>query len=137
AGVSAHWQVVLGAIAALTMTGGNVIALVQTNIKRMLAYSAIAHAGYLLVGMTAVDSNAGASVLYYLLAYAFTNLGAFGVVIALERRGAASDLISDYRGLSARAPALAGAMTIFLLSLVGVPPLAGVCSQFYPFFAAC
>ena len=118
------------------MTVGNLIAIVQTNIKRMLAYSAIAHAGYLLVGMTAAGPQAGSAVLYYLLAYAFTNLGAFAVVVALEHRASISDEISDYRGLSRRAPALAGAMTIFLLSLTGVPPLAGFIGKFYVFSAA-
>src|SRR6202040_1979818 len=111
--------------------------LVQTNIKRMLAYSAIAHAGYILVGMTAVASlRAGGAILYYLLAYAFTNLGAFAVVIALERRGAVTNLISDFRGLAERQPLLAGAMTIFLLSLTGVPPLGGFVGKFYIFSSA-
>jgi NADH-quinone oxidoreductase subunit N len=130
-----HWQSVLWVIAALTMTGGNLIAVVQTNIKRMLAYSAIAHAGYLLLGMAA-GVNSGPAILYYLLAYAFTNLGAFAVVIAVERRGAASNLISDFRGLAERQPLLAGAMTIFLLSLVGVPPLGGFVGKFYIFSSA-
>jgi len=130
-----HWQSVLWVIAALTMTVGNVIAAVQTNIKRMLAYSAIAHAGYLLLGMAA-GVQSGPAILYYLLAYAFTNLGAFAVVIALEHRGAASNLISDFRGLAERQPLLAGAMTIFLLSLTGVPPLAGFVGKFYIFSSA-
>jgi NADH-quinone oxidoreductase subunit N len=133
--VGPHWQSVLWVIAALTMTAGNVIAVVQTNIKRMLAYSAIAHAGYLLLGMAA-GVQSGPAILYYLLAYAFTNLGAFAVVIALEHRGAASNLISDFRGLAERQPLLAGAMTIFLLSLTGVPPLAGFVGKFYIFSSA-
>ncbi|MBF6569482.1 MAG: NADH-quinone oxidoreductase subunit N [Candidatus Binataceae bacterium] len=133
---SAHWSWVLWVIAALTMTLGNLSALVQTNIKRMLAYSAIAHAGYILVGMAAAGPQAGGAILYYLLGYAFTNLGAFAVVIALERRGTAGDRISDYRGLAARHPALAGVMTLFLLSLTGVPPLAGFLGKFYIFSAA-
>jgi len=109
---------------------------VQTNIKRMLAYSAIAHAGYVLVGMIAASPEAGSAVLYYLLGYAFTTLGAFAVVVALERRGVAGDLIADYRGLSTRSPALAGAMALFLLSLSGIPPLAGFVGKFYVFSAA-
>jgi len=117
------------------MTGGNVIAIVQTNIKRMLAYSAIAHAGYLLLGMAA-GVQSGPAILYYLLGYAFTNLGAFSVIIALERRGVSSDLISDFRGLAERQPLLAGAMTIFLLSLAGIPPLAGFVGKFYIFSSA-
>ncbi len=134
--VAAQWTWVLWAIAALTMTAGNVIALVQSNIKRMLAYSAIAHAGYLLVGMTAADSAAGGAILYYLLGYAFTNLGAFAVVAALETRGAPHDQVSDYRGLATRHPMLAAAMALCLLSLTGVPPLAGFVGKFYLFAAA-
>lgn len=134
--VSADWTWVLWVVAAITMTTGNLIALVQTNIKRMLAYSAIAHAGYILVGMTAVGAQAGSAVLYYLLAYAFTNLGAFAVVVALERAGEPSNLISDYRGLAERRPALAAVMAIFLFSLTGVPPLAGFVGKFYIFSAA-
>jgi NADH-quinone oxidoreductase subunit N len=133
--VGAHWQTVLWVVAALTMTGGNVIAVVQTDIKRMLAYSAIAHAGYLLLGMAA-GVRSGPAILYYLLGYAFTNLGAFAVVIALEHRGEVSNKISDFRGLASREPLLAGAMAIFMLSLAGVPPLAGFVGKFYIFSEA-
>jgi NADH-quinone oxidoreductase subunit N len=133
--IGAHWQTVLWVVAALTMTGGNLIAAVQTNIKRMLAYSAIAHAGYLLLGMAA-GVQSGPAILYYLLGYAFTNLGAFGVVIALERRGEVGNQISDFRGLSTRQPLLAGAMAIFLLSLAGIPPMAGFVGKFYIFSEA-
>jgi NADH-quinone oxidoreductase subunit N len=135
AAIGAHWQTVLWVVAALTMTGGNVLAVVQTNIKRMLAYSAIAHAGYLLLGMAA-GVQAGPAILYYLLGYAFTNLGAFAVVIALERRGEVGNRISDFRGLAERQPLLAGAMAIFLLSLAGIPPLAGFVGKFYLFSEA-
>jgi len=134
--VSADWSWVIWIIAALTMTVGNIVALVQTNIKRMLAYSAIAHAGYLLVAMAAVAPQAGAAMLYYLVGYVVANLGAFGVVTALERRGESNDLIQDYRGLAQREPALAAAMTIFLLSFVGVPPLVGFIGKFYVFSGA-
>ena len=134
--VSAEWSQALWVLAALTMTTGNVIAVVQTNIKRMLAYSAIAHAGYILVGMIAASAEGGAAVLYYLLAYAFMTLGAFGVVVALERRQHAGDMIADYRGLATRSPALAGAMAVFLLSFTGIPPLAGFMGKFYIFSAA-
>ncbi len=134
--VSADWSWVLWVVAALTMTVGNVVALVQTNIKRMLAYSAIAHAGYLLVAMAAVVPMAGAAMLYYLLGYVVANLGAFGVVTALERRGESNDLIQDYRGLAQRQPALAAAMAIFLFSFTGVPPLVGFIGKFYVFSAA-
>jgi NADH-quinone oxidoreductase subunit N len=130
--VGEHWQMVVWAVAALTMTTGNFIALVQTNIKRMLAYSAIAHAGYLLLGMAA-GVRSGPAILYYLLGYAFTNLGAFAVVIALERQGEVGNQISDFRGLATRQPLLAGAMAIFLLSLAGVPPMAGFFGKFFIF----
>ena len=134
--VSVDWTWVLWVIAAVTMTFGNVIALVQTNIKRMLAYSAIAHAGYLLVGMTTAAPESGAAILYYLLGYVVGNLGAFGVVTALEKRGESNDLIADYRGLARRQPALAGAMAVFLFSLAGIPPLTGFIGKFYIFSAA-
>jgi NADH-quinone oxidoreductase subunit N len=135
--VSAQWTMVLWMVAALTMTVGNMIALVQNNIKRMLAYSAIAHAGYIIVGMAASPSpQAGGAILYYLLGYAFTNLGAFAVVVALERGGEPHDLITDYRGLARSHPGLAAAMALFMLSLAGVPPLAGFVGKFYIFAAA-
>src|SRR5208283_5029351 len=96
--LSGQWTGVLWMVAALTMTVGNLSAVVQGNIKRMLAYSAIAHAGYLIVAMAAAPAHAaGGAILYYLLGYAFTNLGAFAVVVALERGGEPHDLITDYR----------------------------------------
>jgi NADH-quinone oxidoreductase subunit N len=135
--LSAQWSDVLWVIAVLTMTFGNVVALVQANIKRMLAYSAIAHAGYVIVGMAAASSfQAGGAILYYLLGYSFTNLGAFAVVIALERHGEVRDRIIDFRGLSRTHPALAATMALFMLSLAGVPPLAGFVGKFYVFSAA-
>ncbi len=135
-GVQTDWSMVLWVLAVLTMTTGNIVALMQTNLKRMLAYSAIAHAGYILVAMTAGTSIAGAAVLYYLLGYAFTNLGAFAVIIALSRRGHPHELISDLRGLGTREPALAAAMAIMLFSLTGIPPLAGFVGKFSVFSAA-
>ena len=102
-GVQADWMWVLWVLAVLTMTTGNIVALLQTNLKRMLAYSAIAHAGYILVAMTAGTSAAGCAILYYLLGYAFTNLGAFAIIIALGRRGHPNESISDLRGTGARA----------------------------------
>jgi NADH-quinone oxidoreductase subunit N len=134
--ISTEWTQVLWILAVLTMTAGNVIALVQSNIKRMLAYSAIAHAGYVIVGMAAGDRGAGGAILYYLLAYAFTNLGAFAVVVALDRGAESHDEIADYRGLARDHPGLAVAMALCLLSLTGVPPLAGFVAKFYIFAAA-
>jgi NADH-quinone oxidoreductase subunit N len=135
--ISAQWSDVLWVLAVLTMTAGNLVALVQGNIKRMLAYSAIAHAGYVILGMAAASSHqAGGAILYYLLGYSFTSLGAFAVVIALERAGETRDRITDFRGLSRTHPGLAAAMALFMLSLAGVPPLAGFVGKFYLFSAA-
>ncbi len=134
--VRAEWAMVLWVMAALTMTAGNLIAVMQSNVKRMLAYSAIAHAGYILVAMTAGGPSAGTAILFYLLGYAFTNLGAFAVIIALSKRGEAHEAISDLRGLASRQPLLAAAMALFMLSLTGVPPLAGFIGKFYLFAAA-
>ncbi|HXX38222.1 MAG TPA: NADH-quinone oxidoreductase subunit N [bacterium] len=121
------WVPVLGVLAAVTMSVGNLLALSQQNVKRMLAYSAIAHAGYMMIGVVALAASPTAvgsgiaAVLYYLLAYVFTNIGAFGVVIAAER-ALGSDAIPDYAGFGRRAPVLALAMTVFMLSLTGIPP---------------
>jgi NADH-quinone oxidoreductase subunit N len=130
-----QWSGVLWVLAALTMTAGNLIAVVQDNIKRMLAYSAIAHAGYIMIGMCSSPA-AGASILYYLLAYTFATIGAFAIVIALERRTEIDISIAGFRGLGRTHPGLAAAMTLFMLSLTGVPPLAGFVGKFYIFSAA-
>ncbi len=135
-GMRSEWEGILWVLAVLTMTVGNVTALVQRNIKRMLAYSSIAHAGYLLIALVAANELAGAALLYYLVAYVFMNLGAFGVVIAVGQRGEPNEAISDYAGLGFRHPALAAAMSLFLLSLTGVPPLVGFTGKFYIFSAA-
>lgn len=133
--VSERWTMVLWVLAALTMTVGNISALVQAGIKRMLAYSAVAHVGYVLVAMAAAPApSAGGAILYYLLGYSFATLGAFALVIALER--GTGTLITDYRGLSRSHPGLAAAMALFMLSLAGVPPLAGFVGKFYIFSAA-
>jgi NADH-quinone oxidoreductase subunit N len=137
------WASVFAALAVITMTWGNVAALRQDNIKRLLAYSSIGHAGYLLIGVVAagVAGDAGPDVarpalLYYLLAYTFTTLGAFGVVAFVGRRGDERQNVDDWAGLAARHPGAALAMTIFLLSLGGIPPTAGFFGKFYVFRAA-
>ncbi|MGC8604418.1 MAG: NADH-quinone oxidoreductase subunit N, partial [Desulfomonilaceae bacterium] len=130
------WGHILWVLAALTMILGNLAALVQTNIKRMLAYSSIAHAGYIMVGMVAGTPNGAAGVLYYLLAYIFTNLGAFAVVTMVGRKGEANINLDDYRGLGKVHPTLALAMSIFLFSLAGIPPTAGFIGKFTIFGAA-
>jgi NADH-quinone oxidoreductase subunit N len=133
--LAGHWTSLLGVLAALTMTVGNVVAVSQRSVKRMLAYSSIAHAGYALLGLVA-DSPAGsAALLYYLTVYGFMNIGAFGVLIALGRRGETSDRLGDLAGAGFRHPLLALCLTAFLLSLAGVPPMAGFIGKFYLFSA--
>jgi NADH-quinone oxidoreductase subunit N len=127
---------VLWVLSVLTMTVGNVTALLQRNIKRMLAYSSIAHAGYVLVGMVAGGEAGGSALLFYLIGYAFMTLGAFAVVIALGRRGQPNELLDDYAGVGFRSPFLGVAMIIFMLSLAGFPPLVGFMGKFYLFSAA-
>jgi NADH-quinone oxidoreductase subunit N len=139
--ISADITPILAVLAALTMIVGNVVAIVQTNIKRLLAYSSIAHAGYILMafvpyGQKGVAATAVASGLFYLVAYAITNFGAWAVVIALEKTEGRGLNIDDYAGLSKRHPALAAAMTVFMLSLTGVPPTLGFVGKFYLFSAA-
>ena len=129
---------ILWALSALTMFLGNVVAIAQRNIKRMLAYSSIAHAGYILMalvpyGDSRVSSDAIASALFYLLAYAVSSLGAWAVVIALERAEQKGLALDDYAGLSRKYPGLAAAMTVFMLSFTGVPPTLGFIGKFYLF----
>jgi len=133
---SDRWSWLLWIAAALSMSIGNLAALLQTNIKRMLAYSAIAHAGYVLVAFTAHSSDGVTAVLFYLAAYAFMNIGAFIVVSHLGGQGERYLEIEDYAGLGFRFPFLAGALAVFLLSLVGVPLTAGFLGKFYVFRAA-
>jgi NADH-quinone oxidoreductase subunit N len=131
---------VFWALAALTMILGNVIAIAQTNIKRLLAYSSIAHAGYILMAFVPYGNPDVAPVsiaagLFYLVAYAITNFGAWGVVIALEKSEGRGLEIGDYAGLARKHPALAAAMTVFMLSLIGLPPTLGLVGKIYLFRA--
>ena len=132
---SEYWLPMITGLAVLTMTFGNLVALTQTNIKRLLAYSSIAHAGYVLVAFVAYSELGVASAIYYLIAYVVTNLAAFGVVI-LFARTAGTDEIKHYAGMSRRSPYLALAMLVAFLSLAGMPPLAGFFAKFYVFAAA-
>jgi NADH-quinone oxidoreductase subunit N len=139
---TAVWAPGFAIMAVLTMTIGNVVALTQTNIVRLLAYSSIAQAGYMLLPLGVVDGaspeilrEAFAASLTYILIYSFMNIGAFAVVIAVARKQP-SNLISDYEGLAQREPGLAAAMMFFLLSLAGIPPLAGFWAKFFVFSAA-
>jgi NADH-quinone oxidoreductase subunit N len=128
------WPVLLAAISALTMTLGNLGALHQTNLKRMMAYSSIAHAGYILMGFVALSETGINAMIFYVVVYLFMNLGVFAVLIALSR-WMPSDRMEAYRGLGARAKFPAFAMTVFLFSLTGIPPMAGFIGKFYLFAA--
>ena len=135
------WVLILAVLAAITMIVGNVSAIAQSNVKRMLAFSSIGHAGYILMGVLAAGNPSSASrgiegFLFYLLAYALTNLGAFAVLIALEQRGEAAWDLADFAGLWGRRPFLATAMALCMFSLAGVPPTAGFWGKFYVFTAA-
>ncbi len=134
--VGTSWSGIFWAIAILTMIGGNILAATQTNVKRMLAYSSIAHAGYILVGVALNNGVGLASVLFYLGAYTFMNIGAFGAVLALERREGQGTDLGDYAGLARRQPVLAGAMALFLLALAGFPGTAGFPAKWYVFYGA-
>lgn len=131
-----HWRSVLWLAAAMTMIFGNVAALTQNNVKRLLAYSSIAHAGYALMGVVAATPMGSWSLLMYMLVYTFMNLGAFGFVILLESKGYAGETVEDYAGLARRHPAAAALMLIFLLALAGIPPTAGFMGKLYLFAAA-
>jgi len=136
----AHWGTFVAVLAAAAMVVGNITAVLQSNIKRMLAFSSIAHAGYVLVGFVALPQGSvvppygPASLLFYVMAYLFANMGAFACVVAFEKNFG-SYQIKDYQGLSKHSPGLAIIMTLFLLSLAGIPPLAGFMAKYYVFLA--
>ena len=134
--VAASWAGLLWVLAALTMTVGNVTAVMQRSVKRMLAYSSIAHAGYALVGVVAATRDGGAALLFYLATYVFMTLGAFAVLIALGRRGEPNEDLADWAGVGFRHPVLGLSMAVFMLSLAGIPPTAGFAGKFYLFSAA-
>ncbi len=129
------WVPIATGLAVLTIVAGNLMAIPQQNIKRLLAYSGIAHIGYMLVGLAAVSANGVAMMLFYLVAYLFGNMGAFLVVEAVAQ-SEGSDNIASYRGLAQRSPMLALAMLLFLLSLGGIPFVAGFWAKLYVFWAA-
>jgi NADH-quinone oxidoreductase subunit N len=130
------WEVLLSIIAVTTMFVGNLGAIMQTNIKRLLAYSSISHAGYILIAIIAKGSLATSALLFYMLSYTFMTFGAFSIVILLGRAGKENLELEDYSGLGFKAPLLGLAMSVFLLSLGGLPPLAGFVAKFYIFQAA-
>ena len=133
--VIAGWAPVLAVLAALSIVVGNLVALAQSNVRRLLAYSAVAHAGYTLLGLVAGGRDGFGATLFYTTVYAFTLIGAFGVV-ALVRRQTGGDDLTNFAGLRGRSPLLAGCMAVFMLSLAGLPPLAGFFGKFYLFSAA-
>jgi NADH-quinone oxidoreductase subunit N len=135
-GLAPEWQPAVAALAVVTMVVGNLGALAQSNLKRMLAYSSVAHAGYLMTALVAVPRVAVEAVLFYLVAYAAVNLGGFFVLGALARERTEPLAITDMNGLASRRPALAAAFTVFLVSLTGVPVSAGFVGKFYLFRAA-
>jgi NADH-quinone oxidoreductase subunit N len=135
------WVNLIAVLALITMVFGNVVAISQRSIKRMLAYSSIAHTGYMLAGLAAYNTGTGfssgteaqqgvSSVLYYMLAYAFMNIGAFAIIVWVQHRGDGLDL-DNFRGLSSRAPLIALAMTVFMVSLMGIPPTIGFYAKYY------
>ena len=134
--LAADWQWVTAGLAMVTMIWGNVAALTQKNVKRMLAYSSIAHAGYILIGVLAATGEGLWAVLFYLLAYTFITVGVFGTVILLERREYAGETYEDYAGLARRSPFLAAMMLLFMLALTGIPPTGGFVGKIYLFAAA-
>ncbi len=134
--IQSEWIVVITILAALTMTIGNLVAIAQRNIKRMLAYSSIAHAGYVLVGLAAANKDGISSAMFYLFVYCIMNIGAFGAVILARTEDGESLTISDYAGLGFKKPLLALFMTVMLLSLAGFPPTAGFVGKFYIFRSA-
>jgi NADH-quinone oxidoreductase subunit N len=137
--LKADWLPVIIVLAAATMTLGNLVAITQDNVKRMLAYSSIAHTGYILVGLAAYaggQQTGLSAILFYGAAYTFMNMGAFAVVTALQRRPGVSSQIATFAGLGRRDPWLGALMTLFLLSLTGIPPLAGFWAKAYVILAA-
>jgi NADH-quinone oxidoreductase subunit N len=133
--ISHEWAILFGVLAFVTMTVGNLIAIVQTNIKRLMAYSSITHVGYMLIGLATASVDGSSAVMFYLLAYAVTNLAAF-IIITIMASYVPDDEISGYRGLAQRSPLLATGLTVALLSLAGIPPFVGFFAKLYLFLAA-
>ncbi len=135
-GLAAEWTSLLWVLAVLTMTVGNVIAIYQSDLKRMLAYSSIAHAGYALIGLVAFNQIGMSGILFYMLAYTFMNVGAFAVLVLAGKKGEENLTLQGFAGFGYKRPFLAVALTIFLFSLMGIPPTAGFAGKFYIFAGA-
>jgi NADH-quinone oxidoreductase subunit N len=127
----ADWQGMLMVLALLSMATGNIIAISQTNIKRMLAYSTIAHVGFFLLGMISGTENGYAGSMFYILVYAMMSMGSFGMIILLGRKGMEADTLDDFKGLASRSPWYAFIMLVLMFSMAGVPPLAGFWSKWF------
>jgi NADH-quinone oxidoreductase subunit N len=134
--LSPSWEILLCVVSVITMFVGNLGAIMQTNIKRLLAFSSVAHVGYLIIAIIAKNSLSSSALMFYMLTYAFMIFGTFGIVILLGRKGDENLEIENYSGLAYKHPVLALSMTIFLLSLGGLPPLAGFVAKFFVFSAA-
>jgi NADH-quinone oxidoreductase subunit N len=134
--LSYSWEILLCIVSVLSMFIGNLGAIMQTNIKRLIAFSSVSHVGYLLIAIIAKSSLSSSSLMFYMLTYAFMIFGVFGIVILLGRKGEENLEIENYSGLAYKHPVIALTMTIFLLSLGGLPPLAGFVAKFYIFSAA-
>ncbi len=130
------WQGIIWTIAILTILGGNILASTQTNVKRMLAYSSIAHAGYILIGIAIGTSGGMAASMFYLATYSIINVGAFGVVATMESIDDVGTTLADFQGLAQRRPWMAGAMATFLFALAGMPGTAGFVGKYMVFYAA-
>jgi NADH-quinone oxidoreductase subunit N len=129
------WQGLVAGVAIASLTWGNLAALTQTNIKRLLAYSSISHVGYILLGLVAANETGLTGMVYYLIAYGFMNIGTFAIVVVLRQRGIIGDELDDLDGLYQRNPAAAVLLLIFMLSLAGVPPTAGFMGKYFVFLA--
>src|SRR5215471_17487702 len=134
-GFQPTWQYLVAGVAIASLTWGNLAALTQTNVKRLLAYSSISHVGYILLGLVAANETAVTGILYYLIAYAFMTIGAFAVVVVLRQRGLIGDELDDLNGLYQRSPAAALLLLIFMLSLAGIPPTAGFMGKYFIFLS--
>jgi NADH-quinone oxidoreductase subunit N len=135
-GIQSQWVTIVAILAALTMIVGNIVAVSQTNLKRMLAYSSIAHAGYILMGVASGNQTGVAGALFYLIAYTFTNVGAFAVLTSRAKQSGEDQTFPAYRGLYKRNPGLALMMMIFMLSLTGIPLTGGFIGKYYLFLSA-
>jgi NADH-quinone oxidoreductase subunit N len=133
--ISTDWGMIFAVLGAISMTLGNVVAIAQSNIKRMLGYSSIAHAGYIMVGLAAIGTLGKSGILFFLAGYALANLGAFFAIIAISNK-TGSDEISDYSGMSRRSPVISFILAFCLISLIGIPPTVGFMAKFYIFNAA-